>query len=110
MADIPESIQRASWARLRRRRRRRHHTGRQDRRNVVGSEGMRVWVERALTRGGGRLFQGHVRCAVICVVYRIDFGPAFHVRCSFHLVNVPRLDVSAADRLCRACIAHVGFR
>lgn len=51
MADILESIQRASWAHLLRRRRRYHHTGRQDRRNVVGSEGMRVWVERALTCG-----------------------------------------------------------
>ena len=110
MADIPESIQRASWAHLHRRRLHHHHTSRQDRRNVAGSEGMRVWVEGALNCGRGRLSQGHVRCAVICVVYGIDLEAAFHFRCSSHLLNVPLLDVSADDGLCRGFVVHIRFR
>ena len=94
-AGIPGSIQSAFWGHLLRHcRRRRFHKGRRDKRNVVDSEGRRIWVERVSTCGEGRLSQRHVRCAVICVVYEVDLGQAFHVQCSFlPCVSVPRLEV-----------------
>ena len=76
----------------------------------MDSEGRRIWVERALTCGEGRLSRRHVRCVVICVVYGIDLGPTFHVQCFFLSVDVPRLEVSADDHLCRACVFHDRFR
>ena len=47
---------------------------------------------------------------MICVVHEIDLWPAFHVQCPFQFVDVPRLEVSADDRLCRACVFHIRFR